>query len=117
MAKVGILGHGVVGSGVAQILLENADVLEARAGEKIELARVCDLREFDVGYKALFTKDAAEVYSDPEIGIVVECMGGKGAAYRFGKRQACCDLQQGTDRGLRHGAGGHRGGKGRVPSL
>ena len=85
MAKVGILGHGVVGSGVAQILLENADVLEARAGEKIELARVCDLREFDVGYKALFTKDAAEVYSDPEIGIVVECMGGKGAAYRFVK--------------------------------
>ena len=85
MAKVGILGHGVVGSGVAQILLENADVLEARAGEKIELARVCDLREFDVSYKALFTKDAAEVYSDPEIGIVVECMGGKGAAYRFVK--------------------------------
>ena len=85
MAKVGILGHGVVGSGVAQILLENADVLEARAGEKIELARVCDLQEFDVGYKALFTKDAAEVYSDPEIGIVVECMGGKGAAYRFVK--------------------------------
>ena len=31
MAKVGILGHGVVGSGVAQILLENADVLEACA--------------------------------------------------------------------------------------
>ena len=38
-----------------------------------------------MGYKALFTKDAAEVYSDPEIGIVVECMGGKGAAYRFVK--------------------------------
>ena len=46
---------------------------------------MCDLREFDVSYKALFTKDAAEVYSDPEIGIVVECMGGKGAAYRFVK--------------------------------
>lgn len=85
MAKVGIIGHGVVGSGVASILLENADVLAARAGEKIELGRVCDLREFDVSYKNLFTKDAQEVYAAPDIDIVVECMGGKGLAYKFVK--------------------------------
>ena len=85
MAKVGIIGHGVVGSGVANILLNNADVLTARAGEKIELAKVCDLREFDVSYKHLFTKDAADIYTDPQIDIVVECMGGKGLAYKFVK--------------------------------
>ena len=85
MAKVGIIGHGVVGSGVASILLENADVLAARAGEKIELGRVCDLCEFDVSYKDLFTKDAQEVYAAPDIDIVVECMGGKGVAYKFVK--------------------------------
>ena len=85
MAKVGIIGHGVVGSGVASILLENADVLAARAGEKIELGRVCYLREFDVSYKDLFTKDAQEVYAAPDIDIVVECMGGKGLAYKFVK--------------------------------
>lgn len=85
MAKVGIIGHGVVGSGVASILLENADVLAARAGERIELGRVCDLREFDVSYKNLFTKDAQEVYAAPDIDIVVECMGGKGLAYKFVK--------------------------------
>lgn len=85
MAKVGIIGHGVVGSGVADILLNNADVLTERAGEKIELARVCDLRRFDVEYKDLFTTDAQQIYADPEIDIVVECMGGKGAAYRFVK--------------------------------
>ena len=85
MAKVGIIGHGVVGSGVANILLNNADVLSVRAGQDIELAKVCDLREFDVSYKDLFTKDAAEIYTDPEIDIVVECMGGKGLAYKFVK--------------------------------
>lgn len=85
MAKVGIIGHGVVGSGVASILLENADVLAARAGEKIELGGVCDLREFDVSYKHLFTKDAQEIYAAPDIDIVVECMGGKGLAYKFVK--------------------------------
>lgn len=85
MAKVGIIGHGTVGSGVADILLNNADILEKRAGEKIELKRIGDLKEFDVPYKNLFTKDSQEIFTDPEISIVVECMGGKGLAYRFVK--------------------------------
>ncbi len=84
MAKIGI-GHGVVGSGVAKILWESAQLLSERAGEKIELYKVCDLREFDVPYCDLMTKDAQQVVGAPEIDIVVECMGGKGAAYRFVK--------------------------------
>ena len=86
MARVGIIGHGVVGSGVADILWNSAEVLERRAGEKVELRRVCDLRDFPAApYAARFTKDAALVCEAPDIDIVVECMGGKGAAYRFVK--------------------------------
>lgn len=85
MARVGIIGHGVVGSGVAKILWEKAELLEKRTGEKVELARVCDLRDFDVPYAHLMTKDAQEVFAGADIDIVVECMGGKGAAYRFVK--------------------------------
>ena len=86
MANVGIIGHGVVGSGVADILWNSAEVLARRAGEKVELKRVCDLRDFPaVPYADRMTKDAQEVYAAADIDIVVECMGGKGAAYRFVK--------------------------------
>lgn len=85
MARVGIIGHGVVGSGVAEILIGNAQLLTARAGEEIRLTRVCDLRDFDVPYRELFTKDAQDIFAGDDIDIVVECMGGKTLAYRFVK--------------------------------
>ena len=85
MLRVGIIGHGVVGGGVAEILLKNKDILSARAGQEIVLQRVCDLREFDVPYKDLFTRDASEIYAAEDIDLVVECMGGKGLAYQFVK--------------------------------
>ena len=86
MANVGIIGHGVVGSGVADILWNSREVLARRAGETIELQRVCDLRDFPAApYADRMTKDAEQIYAADDIDIVVECMGGKGAAYRFVK--------------------------------
>jgi homoserine dehydrogenase len=38
--KVGMLGCGTVGSGVAQLLSEHADDLAARVGARLELAAV-----------------------------------------------------------------------------
>ena len=86
MANVGIIGHGVVGSGVADMLWNSREVLARRAGETIELQRVCDLRDFPAApYADRMTKDAEQIYAADDIDIVVECMGGKGAAYRFVK--------------------------------
>lgn len=86
MANVGIIGHGVVGSGVADILWNSREVLARRAGETIKLQRVCDLRDFPAApYADRMTKDAEQIYAADDIDIVVECMGGKGAAYRFVK--------------------------------
>ena len=85
MLNIGIFGHGIVGSGVANILLKNKDILSLRAGQELNLKAICDLLDFDVPYKNLFTKNGEDIYSDPSISIVVEAIGGKGIAYKFVK--------------------------------
>ncbi len=87
MAKVAIMGHGVVGSGVAHILRSNASLIARHAGEPVELTRILDLRDFaDLPYADLFTKDSADVVDNPQIDIVVECMGGVEPAATFIER-------------------------------
>ena len=40
--KIGLVGYGTVGTGVAKILFENADAITKRTGLKLELTRVVD---------------------------------------------------------------------------
>ncbi len=84
--KVAIMGFGVVGSGVGEILLKNAESIAKKTGEKIEVSRILDLREFpDSEYKC-FTKEFGDILSDPEIETVAEVMGGVTPAYDFTKQ-------------------------------
>ena len=46
MAGIGILGYGTVGSGVYEVLKVNSEIISRRAGEKIEVKRIFDLRDF-----------------------------------------------------------------------
>ncbi len=86
MISVAILGHGVVGSGVAEILLSHADRLAAKAGQPVALGRILDLHSFpDLPYTHLFTTDFDDILQDDTIGIVVETMGGLHPAYDFVK--------------------------------
>lgn len=86
MVYVAILGHGVVGSGVAEVLHKNAASIERKAGDGIAIRRILDLREFpDSPYADLFTKDFQDILQDKEIRIVVETMGGLHPAYDFVK--------------------------------
>lgn len=90
MVSIAIMGHGVVGSGVAEVLLQNADSITKKAGKTIEVKRILDLREFpDSPLADRFTKDFNEIVSDPAIDIVVETMGGLHPAYEFVK--ACLE--------------------------
>ena len=78
--KVGLLGLGTVGADVARILLSRADEVEARAGLRIELARVA-VRDRSKPRAAnvpssLLTDDAASVVRDPSIDVIVETIGG-----------------------------------------
>lgn len=86
MVAIAVLGHGTVGSGVVEVLTKNSESINKRAGEPIEIKKILDLRDFDVPYSDKFTKDFAEIENDPEIKIVVECMGGCTFAYDYAKR-------------------------------
>lgn len=86
MIYVAILGHGVVGSGVAEVLLKNRSSIAHKVGEELEIRRILDLRDFpDSPYADRFTKNFDEILQDPEIRIVVETMGGLHPAYDFVK--------------------------------
>ncbi len=81
---VGLLGFGTVGVGVVKALGENGDLIESRTGLKLVLRRVADLDlERDRGVPlapGLLTRDAAAVVSAPDVDVVIELIGGVGAA-------------------------------------
>ena len=86
MAEIAVLGHGVVGSGVLEVLLSHRDSITRRAKEEIDVKYILDLREFpELSYAGLFTKDFECIRSDPDVKIVVECMGGLEPAYTYAK--------------------------------
>lgn len=87
MAKIAVLGHGVVGSGVCEVIKENHESIVRRAGQNIEVKRILDLRDFDdLDYKDKFTKNYEDILNDDEISIVVEVMGGINPAFEFSAR-------------------------------
>ncbi len=87
MVDIAIMGHGVVGSGVVEVLLHNADSIAKRAAEDINIKYILDLREFPESPLAdRFTKDFEAIVNDADVRIVVECMGGLNPAYTFVKR-------------------------------
>ena len=86
MVNIGIIGYGTVGSGVFEVLNINSKNIEIKAGEKIKVKRICDLRKFpgDVA-ENLITHDFNDILNDDEITVVVETMGGIKPAYDFVK--------------------------------
>lgn len=87
MLKAAIMGFGTVGSGVYEILEKNADVVSKNATQPIEVKYILDLRDFpQYSFQEKFVKDFSVIENDPEVAIVAETMGGKGAAYEFTKR-------------------------------
>ncbi len=90
VVKVGLAGFGTVGSGLAQVLDENADLISARLGKRVVMARVVDLHPDKVKefYSArttcpTVTTSLDDIFSDPDIDIAVELMGGLGIAKTF----------------------------------
>jgi len=84
MVKVGILGVGTVGESVAKILLENADIIEARAGKKIVpiLGAVKNLDK-KRAVSIPLTNKPDDVIDSADVDIVVELMGGVEEPYRL----------------------------------
>jgi len=85
--KVGLIGFGTVGSGVARILQKNSRLIEKRMGARLILKRIADVDlKTDRGVKlkpGVLTPRAEEVIRDPEIDIVMELIGGIEPAKTF----------------------------------
>lgn len=88
MIHIAILGFGVVGSGVAEVLSTNASELAARLdGEMLNIKHILDLRTFPehpLGDRV--TADFETIVNDEDVFLVVETMGGSHPAYEFSKR-------------------------------
>jgi homoserine dehydrogenase len=79
-----LLGLGTIGTGVVKVLRSNGSVIAQRLGFPLELVRVADLdTERDRGIDLAgirFDRDAAGLVADPAVQIVIELIGGIGAA-------------------------------------
>ena len=82
--KVAVLGHGTVGSGVCEILWNRNSEVSSAAGKTVELGYVLDIKDLgNVPYSDKIAKDFSAILSDPEVGIVAECIGGLEPAYSY----------------------------------
>ena len=84
--RVGLIGFGTVGKGLAATLLQQKDRLRQRVGAAVTLKRVADihLQSLPEEYSdVLLSQDAADILKDPEIDIVVELIGGIEPARSF----------------------------------
>jgi Homoserine dehydrogenase len=86
MVQIAVLGHGVVGSGVVEVLDKNKQNIQRKAGVEIDLKYILDIRDFpDSPHKDKFIKDFNVILNDPDIKVVVEVIGGIVPAYDFVK--------------------------------
>ena len=85
--RVGLIGFGTIGTGVAKILKNNQEVIEKRLGASVSLVKIADLdiktdRGIDIE-EGVLTTSVEEVIDNPDIDIVVELIGGYEPARTF----------------------------------
>ena len=92
---VGLIGLGTVGTGVARVLIENAELIRRRVGVPITLVRIADLditRDRGIAIPSgVLTTDSQQVLADPRVDIVIELIGG----YDLAKRVILDAVQRG----------------------
>jgi homoserine dehydrogenase len=84
---VGLVGLGTIGTGVAKVMRRNAGVIAQRLGFPLRLVRIADLdttRDRGVDLTGIrFDADAEGLIRDPAVEIVIELIGGTGAARKI----------------------------------
>ena len=84
MINIGILGFGIVGGGVAEVLEQDRPAIEKALGKRINIKSILDLRTFEgTQWESKIVQDIKNITEDAEISIVVEAMGGSHPAYEF----------------------------------
>ena len=84
MTNIAILGFGVVGGGVADVIATNNETIARKTGEHINIKYILDLREFpDHPLGGRVVHDINIILGDPEVTVVAEMMGGSHPAYDY----------------------------------
>lgn len=78
--KIGLLGHGTVGSGVRKIV----DEKNTNEISQLEISKILVRYEKDITEKRM-TVDIHDIVDDPAIDVVVECIGGDEPAFSYVK--------------------------------
>ena len=87
MIQVAVLGYGTVGSGVVEVIETNKEDINKKAGEKLNVKYILDLRDFPGDpYENKVVHDYNIILNDPEVMIICETMGGIKPAYDFTKQ-------------------------------
>ena len=87
MVNVAILGFGVVGSGVAEVLATNGAHIDRKVDDLLRLKYILDVRDFpDSPFADKVVHDFSVIENDPEVSIVVETIGGAEVALDFTRR-------------------------------
>jgi len=86
MIKYAILGYGVVGSGVAEVMEEQKEKIASVVGEPVELKYILVRHDYPGDpFTDRMVTDFAVIENDPEVDIVAEVIGGAKAAYDYSK--------------------------------
>lgn len=84
MTNIAILGFGVVGGGVANLITNNRKEAEALGGDEINIKYILDLRDFpDSPFADKIVHDFDTILNDPDVECVIELMGGSHPAYEY----------------------------------
>lgn len=84
MINIAILGFGVVGGGIAEVIAENGALIKDRLGEEMYVKYILDLRDFpDSPYADRVVHDIEVIINDPDVSVVCEAMGGSHPALEF----------------------------------
>lgn len=86
MIGVAVMGCGVVGSGVVEMLIENREILTGTTGDELRVLYMLDLRDLNVPEGVVLTKNFDDILADERVQIVVETMGGTKFAYPYTKK-------------------------------
>ena len=108
MKKVAVLGCGIVGTGIVEILMGNGEGIAKNLGEEVELKYVLEKRDCSgESFADKVVDDIEVILSDGEVDIVCECIGGIGIAYEFikkclmaGKSVVTCNKHLVAEKGL-----------------
>jgi len=76
--KIGLLGHGTVGSGVRKIV----DEKRTKEISELEISKILVRYEKDITDQRM-TVDIHDIVEDPDIDVIVECIGGDEPAFSY----------------------------------